>query len=405
MRIKIVLISIVLVGLVFQNCADKASVEFLNSSLSSLKSELSGGPYEGKPDNGYYCRIYDQISCHTQKQNLQALVKVDNSGIHLVQDQCTSTSLNFKVGDSAVDYSALTPSFLGVSRGIFKKCEVGTDNLPVPSMEMADAFCVSGNEDLTVVVNKDLANQAFSFDLFFRDNSQVREVRNGSVNKLNTSLGDNYTSSSQEFSLEVTSSNSQTTTGRLKAAIDEKLIDIDLSCRTASPTPTVITKEDLEISPTWIDISSLVGYWNLNEPSAANGTAITDSSRNGANGTLLTDDGGLVKSDTSVRGGSLFLDGTNDSVDILHPTDGHLDFGVNSFSYMAWIKKTGNAGSFDMPIWKGGSSSFYAGFDMECGSTSAGCLAFVSDGLGQPSSIRSARFTWNSSSLIGRWYY
>lgn len=403
MRIK-VLLSLVLALFLFQNCVDGLSVKFSSSRLP-LKSDVAGGGggYEGKPGNGYYCRVYDRIPCQSQNQNLQGLVKVDDSRIHLIQDSCTSTSVNFELGDSAVDYTALTPNFLGVSRGIFKKCEVGTDNPPVPSTEMTDAYCISPTDNLAVVVNKNLANEAFSFDLFFRDNSQVREVRGGSAIKFKTSLGDSYTSSLQEFNLEITSSNSQTAMGHLKVVVDEKPISIELSCRVASPTPTVIIKEDLEISPTWIDISSLFGYWKLNEPSAANGVVIADSSRYGANGTLLTDDGGLIKSDTSVIGGSLFFDGANDSVDIPLPADGHLDFGMSSFSYMVWIKKTGNAGTFDMPIWKGGNGIGVAGFDMECGSTSAGCLAFVSDGLGQPSSIRSARFTWNSSSLIGRW--
>ncbi len=415
LRIKIILLSLMLLSLLFQNCVDSAPVKFFDANLSSLKSELSGGPYEGKPEHGYYCRVYDQILCQPQVQNLHGLVKVDNSGIHLIQDSCASTSVKFKTGDLAVDYTALNSNFLGVSRGIFKKCEMGTDSLPIPETEMgtdslpipetemADAYCVSSNDNLSVVVNKNLSNQALSFDLFFRENSQVREVRGGSVTKLKNSLGENYTSSSQEFSLEIKSSNSQTNLGKLKVVVDEKPINIDLNCRIASPAPTVIIKEDLEISPTWIDTSNLVGYWKLNEPNAANGTLIVDSSRYGANGTLLTNDGGLVKSDNNVSGGSLFFDGTSDSVDIPLPADGHLNFGMNSFTFMVWIKKTGNAGSFDMPIWKGGSSSSYAGFDMECGTGSMGCLAYVSDGLGQPSSIRSARFTWNSSSLIGRW--
>ena len=404
-RTKFILLFLMLLTLFFQNCVGDMPVKFFNSR-QTLKSELmgGGGGYDGKPENGYYCRVYDNISCQSQVKNIQSLVKVDNTGIHLLQDSCTSTSVNFAVGDKAVEYSSTAPEFLGVTRGIFKRCEVGADNLPSPPTEMPDAYCVSHQDNMTVVVNKDLANNAFSFQLFIKNNSSVSTVRGAAIVKSITSFGSNYFSSSEEFDLKINSSSSQTASGQLQVIVDERPLNINLSCRTASAAPTVILEKDLEISSTWIDTSSLVGYWKLNESNAANGSMIIDSSRFATHGTLLTDDAGLVKTDTSVIGRSLFFDGTNDSVDILPPADGHLNFDTRSFSYMVWIKKTGDAGGFDMPIWQGGSSGGFAGFDIECGSGNRGCMALISDGQRLATSVRSAKFADSGTALIGRWY-
>ncbi len=404
MRTKLILLFLMSLTLLFQNCVGTVPVKFFNSRMP-LKSEMmgGGGGYDGKPENGYYCRVYDDISCQSQVKNLQSLVKVDNSRIHLVQDSCASTSVNFAVGDKAVDYSSVAPNFLGVTRGIFKKCEVGPDNLPSPPREMPDAYCVSHQDNMTVVVNKDLASKDYSFQLFFKNNSSLSTVRGDVVVKSITTAGSNYFSSSEEFDLKINSSNSQTASGHLQVVIDDKPLSINLNCRTASAAPTVIVEKDLEISPTWIDTSLLVGYWKLNESNAANGTVIADSSSYSTNGTLLTDDAGLVKTDTSVISRALSFDGTNDSVNIPSPVDGHLNFGMRSFTYMVWIKKTGDAGGFDMPIWKGGSSGGFAGFDIECGSGNRGCMALISDGQRLTTSQKSAKFADSGTALIGKW--
>ncbi len=404
MRSKLILLFMMSLTLLFQNCVSEVPVKFFSSRMP-LKSEMmgGGGGYDGKPENGYYCRVYDNISCQSQVKNLQSLVKVDNSGIHLIQDSCTSTSVNFAVGDKAVEYSSIAPDFLGVTRGIFKKCEVGSDSLPSPPREMPDAYCVSHQDNMTVVVNKDLASNAFSFQLFFKNNSSASTVRGDAIVKSITAVGSNYFSSAEEFDLKINASNLQTTSGHLQVVIDDKPLNINLSCRTTNAAPTVIVEKDLEISPTWIDTSLLVGYWKLNEGSAANGTVIADSSNYSTSGTLLTDDAGLVKTDTSVISRALFFDGTNDSVNIPSPADGHLNFGMRSFTYMVWIKKTGDVGNFDMPIWKGGSSNGFAGFDIECGSGNRGCMALISDGQRLATSQRSAKFADSGTALIGKW--
>lgn len=398
MHSKAILFSLMLLWMLFQNCSGDKSIKFFNDLLT-LKSHEGGGPYEGKPKDGYYCRVFDNISCQAQIQNLQGLVKVDNSKIHLLEDNCTSTSVNFLVDDSAVSFSSLASDFIGLSRAIFKKCEVGSDNLPAPSNEMTDAYCVSNQDDMVVVINKSLTNNAFTFDLFFKNNSLSREVRGGSVNKSPNSLGDGYISASHEFKLAISSSNSQTAAGHLQAVIDEKSLSVDLNCRVASPKPTLVISDDLEISPSWIDTSQLVGYWKLNEPNATNGTVILDSSKFATNGILATDNGALVKSNSSVIGGSLSFDGSNDSVDVPMPADGHLSFDLRSFTYMAWINKTGNARGFDMPISHGGGSANATGYNIECGTGQ--CRASISDDSGQPAVY--AMLAPDGDNLIGQW--
>src|SRR3989344_8061367 len=56
-----------------------------------------------------------------------------------------------------------------------------------------------------------------------------------------------------------------------------------------------------------------------------------------------------------------------------------LNFGTGSFSYGVWVNPTGNSSTYDIPIWKGGSSVSINGFDMELGS--AAWTANISDGV------------------------
>lgn len=403
MRITLVLIFLILFALGYQNCVGNTQLDFARQR-QSLSSSMAEGPgvYDGKPDNGYYCRVYDNMSCQPQVKNLQGIVKVENSIIHLLQDNCTSTSINFLIGDAAVGFTSLAPDFIGLSRGIFKRCELGPDNTPPTPTEMTEALCTSKQDDVAVILNKNILNQQTDFTINFRDSNSVRSATGQAVTKITSSTGTSYFSGTEDFTLTINPSNSQTAKGRLQAIVDGKSLALDLDCRQANPEPTIIFERDMELSPTWIDSTQLVGYWKLNENNASHGSIIVDSSQYVSNGTLLTDNGGLVKSDPSVIGGSLFFDSANDSIDIPLPADGHLSFGLGSFTYMVWIKKTGNAMAFDMPIWNGGSSIGMAGFDIECGSSGMGCVALISDGLRGPNSQQSAKFA-DSASLIGRW--
>ena len=65
--------------------------------------------------------------------------------------------------------------------------------------------------------------------------------------------------------------------------------------------------------------------------------------------------------------GALYFDGSNDLVDAGNPSNNALAFGTGSFSYGLWVKPTTNIGTWDTPLWKGGSSAGAAGFDIELG--------------------------------------
>jgi hypothetical protein len=72
--------------------------------------------------------------------------------------------------------------------------------------------------------------------------------------------------------------------------------------------------------------------------------------------------------DTGLAGPAWRFDGTTKSVEVGDPADGSLDFGQNEpFSVSVWVNVTTSAGSFDMPLYKGGSSANTAGYDMELG--------------------------------------
>src|SRR5262249_6623290 len=62
--------------------------------------------------------------------------------------------------------------------------------------------------------------------------------------------------------------------------------------------------------------AGLIGYWNLDENPASNGTILADSSGNANTGTLTTDNGGTNKSVPGRIGQALTFDGTGDYVDI-----------------------------------------------------------------------------------------
>jgi Concanavalin A-like lectin/glucanases superfamily len=60
-------------------------------------------------------------------------------------------------------------------------------------------------------------------------------------------------------------------------------------------------------------------------------------------------------------------DGSNDSMAIVDPPDGSLDFGMRSFTVGLWVKVDQSQGYFDMPFFKGGLTAGAAGYDFELG--------------------------------------
>ncbi len=270
MRISLVLFLIILAALGFQNCVGTVPVKFIAQEKSPLSSSMAegGGLYDGKPENGYYCRVYDNISCQSQVNNLQGLVKVDNSGVHLLEDNCASTSSTFFVGDAGVGFTSLAPNFIAITRGIFKRCEVGADNLPPAPTEMTDAVCISKQNDVAVILTKNTLRKNMDFTLNFRDTTGIRSAVGQSVTKIISTTGSRYFSDTQDFNLTIDLSRSQTSQGHLQVVVDQKSLSLDLNCRQANPDPTIIIEKDMELSSTWMDTNRLVGYWKLNETNA-----------------------------------------------------------------------------------------------------------------------------------------
>ncbi|MDP1624281.1 MAG: type II secretion system protein, partial [bacterium] len=60
--------------------------------------------------------------------------------------------------------------------------------------------------------------------------------------------------------------------------------------------------------------ADVVGIWRLDENPAIHGTTMVDSSGNGNNGTLFTNDGATNKAVAGVVGGALSFDGVDDYV-------------------------------------------------------------------------------------------
>jgi concanavalin A-like lectin/glucanase superfamily protein len=105
----------------------------------------------------------------------------------------------------------------------------------------------------------------------------------------------------------------------------------------------------------------LVGYWPLDD---GTGSTAADFSGNNNPGIL----GGNAAFTSSGRiGGAVAFDGIATSVRIADPPSGVLDFGTGSFTYSLWVDAAANVADFDTPLWKGGSSTFYVGYDCELG--------------------------------------
>lgn len=98
-----------------------------------------------------------------------------------------------------------------------------------------------------------------------------------------------------------------------------------------------------------------------------------------------------------IAGQAQRFDGVDDFALIGDPSDGHLDFGIASFSYEAWVHVTGSNTLFDIPFWKGGSSQGYVGYDLELG-TSLWALV-LSDG----STTAQEAYFGLETSFLGRW--
>jgi len=151
----------------------------------------------------------------------------------------------------------------------------------------------------------------------------------------------------------------------------------NLSSTTDTPIFMYFGSSDLssQENPTRVWKSGYVGIWHLSETS---GNAI-DSTSYGTDGTINS---GATQGEVGQIDGAYDFDGINTGVTIGNPSDGHLDFGTESFSISFWINVDQSTGTYQIPVYKGGTTDSSEGYEVET-NTDASALEFgISDGLG-----------------------
>ena len=141
---------------------------------------------------------------------------------------------------------------------------------------------------------------------------------------------------------------------------------------------------------TAVSDTGLVGYWNFDD-NDLNGTTLYDKSGYGNHGT----NNGATTSVDGVLKQAFEFNGSSDYVQINHSSS--IDVGSGSFTYGLWVYALSSVGTWDMPIFKGGSSANDPGYDMELGS--ADWSANISDG----SVMVQSYFSWTP--LNNQWVY
>ncbi|NHJ13847.1 MAG: DUF2341 domain-containing protein [Candidatus Thorarchaeota archaeon] len=137
--------------------------------------------------------------------------------------------------------------------------------------------------------------------------------------------------------------------------------------------------------------SNYAGVWHFGESS---GNA-HDSSPFGQSGVVS---GGVAQSQPGVVGKCYEFDGVDGNVLFGDPGNGHLDFGVNAFSYGLWIRFDQSTDDYQLPLFKGGTTTSEAGYEFETNQACTDAKAEVADGGTQV--ISSA-----TSVTFGQWMY
>ncbi|MHA2278784.1 MAG: DUF2341 domain-containing protein, partial [Candidatus Kariarchaeaceae archaeon] len=109
-------------------------------------------------------------------------------------------------------------------------------------------------------------------------------------------------------------------------------------------------------NPSGVWNANYMGVWHLSETT---GNAL-DSTSYGINGTLT---GGVSHGGAGQLGYGYSFDGIDGFVDFGDPVDGHLDFGLESFSFSFWLNNSYN-GVYQRPVYKGASSDPTPGYTM-----------------------------------------
>ncbi|MFW9894231.1 MAG: DUF2341 domain-containing protein [Candidatus Thorarchaeota archaeon] len=112
-------------------------------------------------------------------------------------------------------------------------------------------------------------------------------------------------------------------------------------------------------NPVGVWDSNYKGVWHLSELSGYS----KDSTSYGTEGVPT---GGVAKGKSGISGYAYDFDGiTGTKLDYGDPVDEHLDVGPGSFTISIWVNFDQNTGTFQMPLYKGGSSDGNEGYSLE----------------------------------------
>ena len=142
--------------------------------------------------------------------------------------------------------------------------------------------------------------------------------------------------------------------------------------------------------------SMFAGVWHMGSAGSMN-EIVRDSKKLHDAAATLT---GIPLSVAGVLGEARQYDGSNDSMAIVDPPDGSLDFGMKSFTVGLWVKVEQSEGFYDMPFFKGGSGSGNPGYDFELGTNT--WLAGFADNSG--ASVVNPIFGLEVN-LLHEWHY
>ncbi len=118
------------------------------------------------------------------------------------------------------------------------------------------------------------------------------------------------------------------------------------------------------------------GVWHLNEISGN----ILDSTNYNIEGIVT---GNTIQGTDGKIDGCYEFDGESDEVALGDPTDGHLDFGTNSFTVSFWVQFFGSTLDYQLPFYKGGNMAANPGYEFETNQAGTSLDFQISDGITQ----------------------
>ena len=137
--------------------------------------------------------------------------------------------------------------------------------------------------------------------------------------------------------------------------------------------------------------TNYAGVWHLGESS---GNAM-DSTSYGLFGSVSA---GVTRNQVGIAGRCYEFNGATGNVNFGDPSDGHLDFGANTFSYSLWVRVDQDTSNYQLPLFKGGTTTSDAGYEFETNTGGSDLKAEVADGITQV--ISSA-----TSVTFGQWLF